>query len=413
MKILWIVNIVFPEAQSLLNGSGDFKGSGGWLVSYASLLNQRPGIKLCIATASNHVKKLTKFDGENNTYYLFPPQRNYQKYSDYFKIIKQNENPDLVHIHGTEYPYGLAFVEACGNEKVVVSIQGVISEICKYYNSGLSNWEIFKNLTFRDLWGRTLWHDKAVFKRNALLEEKVLQSVNHIIGRTTFDKAHVWAINPKAKYHLCNEALRDEFYSGKWIVEKCRPHTIFVSQAWCPLKGFHMLLRALPLVLREFPDATVSIAGGNLLRKNGFIARLRWQGYYKYISHLMSRFGLTDKIQFLGPLNAEGMKDVLLSSNVFVCPSSIENSSNSLAEAQMLGVPSVVSYVGGLPDMISNDSNCRLYRFDDVEMLAYHITKVFENAGDGSVQQSDARKRHDRKEIADELISIYRDVAEL
>ena len=127
----------------------------------------------------------------------------------------------------------------------------------------------------------------------------------------------------------------------------------------------------------------------------------------------MSKLGLTDKIQFLGPLNAEGMKDALLSSNVFVCPSSIENSSNSLAEAQMLGVPSVVSYVGGLPDMISCDSNCRLYRFDDVEMLAYQITKVFENAGDGSIQQAEARKRHNRMDIAEELTSIYKDVERL
>ena len=58
---------------------------------------------------------------------------------------------------------------------------------------------------------------------------------------------------------------------------------------------------------------------------------------------------LEDKVSFLGPLNAEQMKAEYLRSNVFLCPSSIENSPNSLGEAQMLGVPCVASYVGGIP----------------------------------------------------------------
>ena len=410
MKVLWIVNIIFPEPKALLNGSNGHKSSGGWLLSYADLLNQHSDIKLVIATASDQVKFLTKFNGVRNTYYLFPIHKNYRAYSADLLEIKQNESPDLIHIHGTEYPYGLAYVEACGSDKVVLSIQGIISEVCKYYNAGLSDLDILKHLTVRDLFGRTLWHEKRKRKKDAVLERRLIQNVNHIIGRTAFDRAHVWAINPDAYYHKCNEPLRDEFYAGRWTIETCKPHSIFVSQAWYPLKGFHMLLKAMPLLLRSYPDITINIAGSDILDTKGLIGRLRWQGYYKYISRLIKRFGLNGKINFMGPLSAERMKNALLSSNVFVCPSSIENSSNSLAEAQLLGVPSVVSYVGGLPDMISRDSNCLLYRFDDTDMLAYSISKIFDTVPDGSIQQEEAKRRHNKKEIANTLTLIYNSV---
>ena len=58
-----------------------------------------------------------------------------------------------------------------------------------------------------------------------------------------------------------------------------------------------------------------------------------------------------DQFEFEGFLSAEKMKRLLLESNVFVCPSSIENSPNSLGEAMLLGVPCVASDVGGIADM--------------------------------------------------------------
>lgn len=58
-----------------------------------------------------------------------------------------------------------------------------------------------------------------------------------------------------------------------------------------------------------------------------------------------------------------------LLSNVFICPSTIENSPNSLCEAQLLGVPHIASYVGGTADLMKGNEEC-LYRFEETEMLA-------------------------------------------
>ena len=59
---------------------------------------------------------------------------------------------------------------------------------------------------------------------------------------------------------------------------------------------------------------------------------------------------MEDKIEFLGRLSAEGMKQAYLDANVFVMPSTIENSPNSLGEAMLLGVPCVAADVGGVAE---------------------------------------------------------------
>lgn len=68
------------------------------------------------------------------------------------------------------------------------------------------------------------------------------------------------------------------------------------------------------------------------------------------------------------------MKQEYLNANVFICPSSLENSPNSLGEAQILGTPCLASYVGGIPDMMFGNEGY-LYRFEEIEMLAERFVK--------------------------------------
>lgn len=50
MKVLWITNIVFPEAQALLTGKpAPHSGSGGWLMSSAEGIMHKSDVKLVVA----------------------------------------------------------------------------------------------------------------------------------------------------------------------------------------------------------------------------------------------------------------------------------------------------------------------------------------------------------------------------
>ena len=50
MKILWITNILFPEAMSLITGENQLKASGGWMIGLANEIAKHPEIELSIAT---------------------------------------------------------------------------------------------------------------------------------------------------------------------------------------------------------------------------------------------------------------------------------------------------------------------------------------------------------------------------
>ncbi len=415
MKILWITNILFPEARALITGNNNqLSGSGGWMLGASKALVKHGDLTLCIATVSRLVSELTKLDGEDLMYYVLPfgKGNNFENddYIPLWKTVNDDFKPDVVHIHGTEFSHGLAFIEACGANNVVVSIQGLTSACYKYHHSGISSFQLLQNTTFRDIFtGGTLRVDK-MFKRKSAYERKMLQKVHHIIGRTSWDRAHAWAINPNAKYHIGNETLREIFYDGHWTYDGCDKHSVFLSQVSSPLKGFHIFLKAVPLIIREYPDLKLRIAGSDVTHKGSFVERMKLSDYGKIIRKLIKQSGLEDRIVFTGPLSATQMKQEYLRANVFVSPSSIENSPNSLGEAQLLGVPCIASYVGGTMDMIPNESCGTLYRFEEVEMLAYKICEIFKKSStfDNRNMIEEARKRHDSVKNMIKLVETYK-----
>lgn len=402
MKVLWITNTLFPDVCKELEL--DTPVVGGWMYAGAkSMLAENNSVKLAVAALySGSDFKVMNIN--SITYYLLPT-KNSQKH---WISIRDEFLPDIVHIHGSEYPHGLAFVEACGANGVVVSIQGLVSVYERYYLGGIPLKTLNSMITLRDrIRFDSVFSQQKNMKIRGAKEIKLIEKVQHIVGRTQWDKTHAWAINPIIKYHFCNETLRESFYKYEWTLNSCKKHTIFLSQAHYPIKGLQQMIKALPLILRDFPNTKVYVAG------NDFMKGKRWRlnGFAKYIASLMEEFGIEDEIIFTGLLTEEEMCKQYLKSHVFVCPSSIENSPNSIGESQLLGVPCVASFVGGTPDMITHAESGLLYRFEEVEMLANAVCEIFSNT---ILAEKLSRKgkeiallRHDRKLNSNKLYSIY------
>ncbi len=418
MRVLWISNIVFPEAQSFLTGDCVSASSGGWMLGAAKALIEQPSIELTVAAPSNAVCSLTELRGERIRYFLFPLGkgniRKNNEYGRYWRIINDTVQPNVVHIHGTEFSHGLAYVDECGARNVVVSIQGLTSEIARFYSRGLSLSQIIRNMTFGDILRGSIFRDVSKYKQRGRFEIELIEKVNHCIGRTCFDESHIKAINNSIRYYFCNETLRDEFYSDHWQYNKCTPHTIFLSQATSPLKGLHFLLNALAIVKKYYHDVQLHVAGIDITaRKHTLRGIYAYSGYGKYIKHLIRSNNLQDNVFFTGPLSSAQMKEALLNTNVFVCASTIENSPNSLGEAQIIGVPCVSSFVGGVPDMIPNEQCGLLYRCEDVQVLAFLICKVFKESSmfDNTEMRRIAKERHNPLDNASRLIAIYNSIS--
>lgn len=417
MKILWVTNTIFPEISNKLGGKKAI--SGGWMYALAIELSKIPNIELVIVTIHN--KEEVYYQNLSNiTYYLLPSKNGKLKYDVYLekqweKVITK-EIPDIIHIHGTEYAHGMPLLNTYPKLNYVVSIQGLISVISKYYDGGISKNNIFNKISFRDIiLNQSFFNAKRNLKKRASIEKKYIKKTKHIIGRTEWDKAHIKSINSNINYHFCNEILRDSFYSSiKWDIKKVQKKTIFLSQANYPLKGAHKVIKSLALIIKDFPETKLNIAGTKSpFRKNS--SSIKETGYNKYLKWLINKYQLKENINFLGPLNEKQMIEQYLNCNVFVCPSSIENSPNSLGEAQILGAPCIASYVGGIPDMIKHNINGFLYRYEEIEMLSYYISCIFKNndlATTFSIKGiEEAEKRHNKNSNLTKLIDIYNNIA--
>ncbi|MBK5442696.1 glycosyltransferase family 4 protein [Peribacillus sp. TH24] len=420
MKILWLINIPLPEASSLMNEKSS--PYGGWLINASNYLADQEALELTVAFPKNGVTESIKLEGNKITYYAFKPVKDRDKEvieeNLIFKKILNEVNPDLVHIYGTELAHTLSMINVCEKEKVnaVISIQGLVSYIEKH---------MYANLPYRVVYGTTLRNllrkdnvaglQKLFYKRGKN-EIQAIKNVNHIIGRTTWDKACTSQINQDAEYHFCNETLREEFYKYEWNIEKCEKHSIFLSQGQYPIKGLHYMLEAMPLILREFPNAKVYISGKDITMSETLKDRLLITHYGKYIKKLIRNNKLEENVVFTGPLNEKKMCERYLNSNVFVCPSSIENSPNSLGEAMILGVPCVASDVGGVSDMLKHKEEGFVYQADASYMLAHYVCEIFKNdelaLEFSDKSRSHALKTHDPISNTKKLMTIYEDILE-
>ena len=104
------------------------------------------------------------------------------------------------------------------------------------------------------------------------------------------------------------------------------------------------------------------------------------------------------------------MKQAFLDAHVYVLPSAIENSPNSLCEAQILGVPVVSSYCGGTADLVEHGRTGYIYRYEEYEMLAHLVMDLFKRESYEKLscdEREVAMLRHDRMANAKRLFEIY------
>lgn len=416
MNILWITNTIFPDPSKALGLP--MPVLGGWMYGLAEQLAATYKIQLSIATIYSG-KELKTIDLNGIRYFLLPSRgtSNYQKHLEpIWRKICQELSPNVIHIHGTEFLHGLACMRSCPSYEYIISIQGLVGVCARYYYAGLTLSDIFKHVTLRDIVRfNTIANAKASFVRKGYFEAEYIMRTKHVIGRTSWDKIHTKTINPTIKYHFCNEILRKCFYSAvKWDESRVTKHSIFLSQASYPLKGLHQVLKAVAILKKSFPDIRLRVAGYSIINNSSLWDRVKISGYGSYISGLIKKLGLQDQLEFTGLLNEENMITEYQNAHLFICPSSIENSPNSIGEAQIIGVPVIASYVGGVPDMVTHGETGLLYRFEEVEMLAENIRRVFVDKSSSeriSLQEIKvAEHRHNKEINSQQMIKVYTNI---
>lgn len=413
MRLMWLCNLIPGAIRQTVEGVG---GSGLWMDHVLSGLRRDPSLELTILCRGDQAAKGSVDERLHYLVFQEPVPHRYETGLEaLFQDALRSARPDVVHIWGTEYGHTLAMLKVCQKEGLLdhtaVSIQGLCGIYARHYAEGVP-YKIQCGHSFRDLVRRdNILEQQHKYVLRGELEAQALGLARHVLGRTHWDKACMELLAPQAEYHLCRETLREPFYEGAWRYAACQKHRIFAPSLEVPLKGFHYLLEAFCQVLKQYPDATLAVPGASFLTQEPREA-LHQQTYHAYLADFARANHLEDKLLFLGRLSPEEMKAGFLSCNVFVLPSTIENSPNSLGEAMLLGVPCVASDVGGVTSMLEHEKEGLVYQSSAPYVLAHNIARMFaleeEAAKFGAAAAKRARRTHDPKENMDTLLSIYR-----
>lgn len=428
MKVLWLCNIMLPFIAKSLGQKIVVKE--GWLSGIADMIGkeEQSDVTLGICFPSVDIMQFAKGDSslfyKNKArgiqYYIFREDTvNPEVYDSTIeaslKAVLDDFKPDIVHIFGTEYPHTLAMAKVFAQpERILVGIQGVCSAIADSYMADLP-YSVQKKKTFRDVIKKdSLSDQQQKFYLRGENEKEALKLVGHVTGRTDFDRQMTQKLAPNATYHFMNETLRDDFYKDHWNIDRIEPYSIFVSQGNYPIKGLHFVLDILQDIVKEYEETMVYVAGDVITANKTMKDKIKISGYGKYLLEQIHKKNLEKHIKFVGSLNADKMCARYLKSHVFLCPSVIENSPNSVGEAMLLGVPVVAADVGGIHNLLDDKKDGLLYPVKKPEAMKEAILRIFADdklaMSFSSCAREHALKTHDPKQNYQRLLEIYHEI---
>ena len=431
MKVLWITGMKVPFFKDNKIDT-NVAGSGGWITSTIKAVSNLYDV-LDDAADDDDADDDADDDVAEFTVISISPDYKYEskksgkitvihvgeKVTNFFGInrlkIRIQEtincfNPDIVDVQGIEFNFAYIIKDITLNCPVIYTLQGLPSELGKVYNLGIPLSTLVFGRTISDnLRLKGLLEHQYIMNLRGKKSIEVLKSAKYVTGRTSWDCANVYKYNPKLKYYHVDRLLRDEFYtSSQWNFENVKKHSIFTIQGDAPYKGIHILLEAIAILKSKYPDIKLTIPG--YAKDKEKISQRN--GYTKYLMYIIQHMGIKDCVQFSGPLNATQMIDKLLNSHLFILPSILENSPNSLAEAQILGVPCVATFAGGTIDYIKNENYGLLYNCLDSAMCAKQIERLFSDECLAKKISCNGKElallRHNKSVNIHELINTYR-----
>lgn len=417
MKILWLCNIMLPVIAERLGMPVSNKE--GWLSGLSARLCGKKKKEVELGVCFPVTGKPIQGRAADIVYYGFPedtlhPERYDRTVEAHFKKILEDFCPDIVHCFGTEYPHTLAMVRAFDRpSRTLIGIQGLCFVYADAYMADLPMY-IQKRTLLRDFLKKdNLRQQQEKYRKRGIYEKEAIERTAHVTGRTDWDKMWTREVNPRAAYHFMNETLRELFYGPVWQLRSCERYSIFISQGNYPIKGLHYMLQALPGVLQRYPQAHVYVAGDQITRFSTLPEKIKISNYGKYLLELIHKKHLQQAVTFMGKLDAQQMLRRFLKSHVFVSPSSIENSPNSVGEAMLLGMPVVSSDVGGVHNMLVRGKEGFLYAAPDTAALTEHICHIFderyteETVRMGCAARAHALRTHDPEANCARLMEIY------
>jgi len=174
-------------------------------------------------------------------------------------------------------------------------------------------------------------------------------------------------------------------------------YTIGVLGRLDKLKGQHILLHAVPEVVRQHTDVMFLIAGDETDREHG---------YKEYLMRLCHSLDIEQYIKYI-PFT-DDVPRLMAALDVFVLPSFSETFGLVVVEAMAMGKPIIATNAGGLPEIITNGKTGLLVKPHDATAVALAIHRVLSDSALrlslGHLAREEALRRYDFNRCIDSLL---------
>ncbi len=409
MRVLWVTN----TPSGYVHGTNAYNG-GGWIFSAEEEIKKRKNIELAVSfVLDNHPEKI-----ENDSVVYYPLKSGHKKnmFSKFIALFRSEKQqtfvlsqlhkaivdfkPEIIHIFGSEQFFGLIAQHI--HIPIVLHIQGILNPCLNaFLIPGVAKRDyIFQSLNPKKIISNLL--GIRSFIKGATREKEIMHYVKYYIGRTEWDKRCVSIMHPGCKYFYGSEILRKEFYEKcSRIMSENKP-IIITTISNPPYKGFDLVLKTAKLMIENLKMDFEWKIYGNI---NPTLA--------EKVTGIKST---SVNVKLCGVASASTLRDELLKACVYVHTSYIDNSPNSVCEAQILGVPVIVTHVGGSYSLIEEGVTGFSVPANDPYQTAYLIEKLIKdmvlNKQIGDNARAIALKRHDKTQIIDSLIETYKKIIE-
>lgn len=406
MKILWYTN-----TPCLYKQNNAYNG-GGWLSSLQTEFSKRKDVELRIAfslacqewkveengvtyyplsfSKYSMIEKLKVIACSEKTVVEIERKR-FLMYEDVIRKPLEDFNPDVIMVFGSEMPFGL--VASLTNIPVILHIQGVLNPYFNAYLPPFISWKDY--VAMGNGWNDKLHRfvDRKLWVASCARETEICRRVKNYFGRTDWDYRVCQLMHPGANYFYASEVLRPIFYQS---TERELPNKLtIVTTISSPLyKGYDLVLKTAMMLKTKGVD---------------FV----WKCYGNIDPSVVEKqLGVKHEdinVLLCGVASAEQLRDEISKATVYVHTSYIDNSPNSLCEAQILGCTPIATYVGGIPSLIKNGETGFLIPANDPYQLAFLLEDLFlnpeKNLAMGKAAKEVAVMRHNPNQIVDKLLN--------
>lgn len=308
--------------------------------------------------------------------------------------------PDVIQCFGSEWDWGLIANET--KIPVVIHMQGFLNIYTLSSHYTLRYFDYFKFYHYNPIQLFRYKYREVKNKQSLERELKIMQMNRYFLGRTKWDKDIVCHFGQSAKYFHCDEVIRPEIYDSpkRWEFSNRDKIKLLTVSSASGLKGNGLILQTANILKWMNVDYSWSVAGD----RNTF-------------SLFESITGLNHNnlnINLIGKINANQIVDEICDSDFFVQTSIIDNSPNALCEAQLLGIPVITTYVGGIPSLVDDSQTGFFFPYNEPYALAYKILELhgkqqlLEYVSNNEYEIS--HKRHNPQIIVQNLCNIYNEI---